>query len=55
MASDESIVRDSVSIERYNFLLQRAYDKAYNRSDEAQVLATLALAEATLLSSAARS
>lgn len=50
MANEKAIVAGGASIQRYELLLQRAYDKAYGMSDEAQVLATLALAEATILS-----
>ena len=49
MPEEKAIVSRGPSTQRYELLVQRAYDKAYQRSDEAQVLATLALAEATIL------
>lgn len=52
MSNDKGLIASGVSWQRYNLLVERAYDKAFGRSEEAQVLATLALAEATILSAA---
>jgi hypothetical protein len=50
MANEKSVISGGAIRERYNLLVERAYVRAFGRSEEAQVLATLALAEATILS-----
>lgn len=52
MSDDKRLIASGVSWHRYNLLVERAYDKAFGRTDEAKVLATLALAEATVLAGA---
>jgi hypothetical protein len=49
-ATLKAIMSRGASTQRYELLMQRAYDKASQVTPEAQVLATLALAEATILS-----
>jgi hypothetical protein len=54
MSNEKTLIAGGVSWQRYNLLVERAYDKAFGRAEEGQVLATLALAEATILSAAPR-
>jgi hypothetical protein len=54
VANEKIVLSSGPSAERYNMLVERAYDKAYQMSEEGQVLATLALAEATMLAARSR-